>query len=358
VSTTSLPASSPSFLAQIIEGAAGAWAGFASSRLLEVEPELEERFGAGAFEQWKDHFRQRLLELASALALEQPSLFVTEVRWARRAFMARKLSVADLERSLEVLRGVLESELPSDAAPILEHYFEPALATLIEKDREPPAIDDASAAGRFALRYLEAVLDGDRRAALAVAQEAVDEGMTLGELYETVLTPAQQEIGRLWHHGELSISEEHFATRTTQRVMDVLSHAAEAQPPNGKTVLCAAVEGNAHDMAVRALADLFELRGWRAIPLGSDVPRDELVLAPQIFEVDLVVLSATLGVQLPILGEVIRGLRQTDLDRPVRVLIGGRALLELPDLWQQLGADGYAETMGAAVEEAERLLGL
>jgi methanogenic corrinoid protein MtbC1 len=79
-------------------------------------------------------------------------------------------------------------------------------------------------------------------------------------------------VGRLWHAGELGIVEEHVVTYTTERLMALLAHRAARAPANGRTVICAAVAGNAHDIAVRVLADFFDISGWRAVHLGANVP--------------------------------------------------------------------------------------
>ena len=70
-------------------------------------------------------------------------------------------------------------------------------------------------------------------------------------------------------------------------------------PPLGKTVLTAAVAGNRHDLGTQAVADFFEMDGWRIVHLGADVPADALVEVLESVDVDLLALSAALAVQLP-----------------------------------------------------------
>ena len=40
--------------------------------------------------------------------------------------------------------------------------------------------------------------------------------------------------------------------------------------------MLACVQGNIHDVGVRAIADLFELGGWNVVNLGPNVPEDEI----------------------------------------------------------------------------------
>jgi methanogenic corrinoid protein MtbC1 len=59
------------------------------------------------------------------------------------------------------------------------------------------------------------------------------------------------------------------------------------------------------------------------------------------------------ALQLAECGHLIRDLRAR-LPKP-RVLIGGAAFRGKPDLWADIGADGFAPDLHAAVEVADRL---
>jgi MerR family transcriptional regulator, light-induced transcriptional regulator len=209
-------------------------------------------------------------------------------------------------------------------------------------------IDRQSPAGRLALEYLATVLEGDSRKATERVLAAVGDGLAVESAYLDVLVPAQREIGRLWHAGELGIVEEHVVTYTTERLMTLLASRARRAPANGRTVVCAAVVGNVHDVAVRVLADFFDISGWRAVHLGANVPTPELANAVQYFDGDLLVLSAALSVQLPKVAEAVAAVRRLE-GRPIRVMVGGLAFADAPEVWRQLGADGYAIDARSAV---------
>ena len=48
---------------------------------------------------------------------------------------------------------------------------------------------------------------------------------------------------------------------------------------------------------------------------------------------------------------------QGDDTLDTKILVGGGAFAELPDLWKGLGADGYVEKVDRAVELGGRLVG-
>jgi methanogenic corrinoid protein MtbC1 len=107
------------------------------------------------------------------------------------------------------------------------------------------------------------------------------------------------------------------------------------------------VSGNAHDIGLRAVTDLFRLAGWRALFLGTNMPAEEIARAAAAFDVELVLLNATLTTQLHALDDAIAAVRR--LAPRCKVLVGGLAFDGLPDLWRQLGADAHAPTIDAAV---------
>ncbi len=352
------------FAARIVEASASAYAGYAASLMLENHPEIEERYAPSAMSYWKANLTQRVLELAAALSAEEPRLFSSRVLWSQKAFRARELEDEDLRASLRSLSEILREELPEQAHGALTGYLDPAIDSLGHEAVEhasgatqPLGIDAGSASGQLALRYLQAVLEGDSRGAIDLLVAAAENGTSVQTLYLDVLLAAQREVGELWHLGDVGVAEEHYVTTTTERAMAVLAQRAERRPEVGKTVVAAAVAGNTHGLGVRVLADFFEIGGWQSICLGADVPPSEVATAAVYFEADLVVLSAALAVQLQTVAQSVEALRALD-SRDVKVLVGGVAFSEAPDLWQRLGADGYAPAADAAVDLGARLLGL
>ena len=345
-----------SFAAELLEVSAAGYAALAAERLVTTHPELAARFSTDATGAWRGVFAQRIVELATALRLSEPDLFVARVNWARRAFTARDVPEADLRASLDVLAEVLARELPDEARPAAAGMLALAIAEFDHPaEHHGTCVDPGTETGRLALEYLSTVLEGDSRRATERLLEAADGGLGVERIYLEVLVPAQQEIGRLWHAGELGIVEEHVVTHTTERLLALLAHRATRAPANGRTVLCAAVAGNTHDIAVRVLADFFDIAGWRSIHLGGNLPATELATAVQYFDGELVVLSAALSVQLPRVAEAIAAVRRLE-GREVRVMVGGLAFADAPDVWRKLGADGYAPDARSAVELGTGLL--
>jgi MerR family transcriptional regulator, light-induced transcriptional regulator len=348
---------SENFAAELLEISAGGYATLAADRLLARHPEVAARFAPDAAGAWKAALSQRIVELATALRLGEARLFSARVAWARRAFAAREVPESALRASLEVLASVLDEEMPANSRGQAVALLREALAELdAPAGDEESGLDPRSDTGKLALHYLSMVLEGDSRGATERLLAAVDGGLDVESAYLDVLVPAQREVGRLWHAGELGIVEEHVVTYTTERLMALLAHRAPRAPSNGKTVVCAAVAGNVHDIGVRVIADFFDVAGWRTVHLGASVPAGEIAGGLQYFDGDLLVLSAALSVQLPKIDEAIAAVRRLE-GRTVRVMVGGLAFSDAPELWRKLGADGYAPDARSAVQLGAELVG-
>ena len=347
------------FAADLLERSAAGYAGFSAGLMAQRDPDLRERYGDAAFGSWKTHLTQRLLELAAALAAGEPRMFAARVLWSRKAFAARGRDAAGLRLSLECLREVLTERLPPPAVADATAYIEQALAALDEPEAqgEPATLDPAIPTDRLALQYLQRVLEGDVQGAINAVARSAANGVGVEGAYLRVLLPAQREIGRLWHVGEISVAEEHMVTHATQRAMAVLASQGSPAEPNGKTVVVAAVASNVHDVGLRALADLYQLAGWRTIFLGSDVPMRDLPATLTFFEADLLLLGASLSTQVPKVQQTILAVRER-CERDIKIIVGGAAFDEAPSVWEKVGSDAYAPTLDQAVSVGGRLVGL
>jgi methanogenic corrinoid protein MtbC1 len=338
------------FVAQILETSAAGYAGLTTGLLFERHPEIEKRYEPDGFSAWKVQLQQWLLDLSAAVAAGEPKLFEARMVWTRDAFVARQASIEDLQAALEALRDILSERLPEDSAGTAVPAVDRALEAVADPQTGQAGDFAPDRPGRPALSYLETILKGKPREAIEQVLREVDGGTSVKDVYLEVLIPAQREAGRMWHAGDLRVAEEHVITTTTQRVMALLCERGRASVRKDKTALLGCVADNVHDIGIRAISDFFEMAGWRAINLGPDVPAEEIARSVQLFDADVVLLSATLDTHLKAVQHTIKRIRSLE-QRDVKIIVGGLAFEEIPDLWRKVGADGYS----AKVEDTEPL---
>jgi methanogenic corrinoid protein MtbC1 len=210
---------------------------------------------------------------------------------------------------------------------------------------------------RNAVRYLEALLAGDRDTAVRVAiDEGVAGGLSIPDLYLGVIEPAQRRIGELWQENRITVAHEHIATAISQLVMALVYPRLPRAPANGKRAVVACVDDELHDLGARMVADFFEMAGFGVRYLGANLPTDSLIGIVREDPPDLVVLSVTMALHLDAAREAVHRLREAAGDR-LCVGLGGRAFTWASDLPARLGADVHGRTVLETIASAHAALG-
>ena len=337
------------------------------SALYDRRPEFESTYGSGGRALWKSEIVNRLQHLSEAVAADRAALFVQSVEWARAAFMARGFDLGDLAESLDVLDETLRAEMPTQVAERTARIMAEGLrvARRAESPRDDSVMQTAfGCSGVDAARarlYLVHLLERHQPKAVEVLVDAVKSGRSVAEVYETVISPALAEVGRLWHINEATVADEHYVTTATQNAMAVLRTRLPQAPSNGRRVLAASVGGDLHDVGIRMVADLLESEGWQVDCLGANMPTGDLVehavdeLGRPRF--DLIAISASTALAVRSVASAIDALRAASPEHDLRIMVGGGPFALVPDLWQVVGADGCASCASDAVRVAKRISG-
>ncbi len=218
-------------------------------------------------------------------------------------------------------------------------------------DPLPSLPTSPSLSAELRVQYLSALVACDRPAATRAIEQGLAGGLDLPTLLLQVLAPAQWEIGELWHRGEITIAQEHWASEATRREIERVTLAFRPSRPLDKTVLVAAAPGDNHTLPARIVAALFDWQGWRVDHLGLAPPRRDFVDYVGHSGPDLVALSVTLrpGVEAQKL--------TLALSRAgIPVLLGGSGTRDLEP--GQLTADAIVSDALEGLQAAARLVGL
>jgi methanogenic corrinoid protein MtbC1 len=194
----------------------------------------------------------------------------------------------------------------------------------------------------YAEEYLAALLKPDTQAAIRLTGAHVKTPEQIEVWWEQVIQPAMYTIGDLWAMGKISVGQEHLATAITQRVISVYYPLILNLPrPKGPIVITAS-PGEFHEIGPRIVADIFEVHGWDVYYTGANTPAATIVELLQSIEARFLCISTTLGASLPAVSALIAQVRAANLPSRPKILVGGQAYNEAPDLWRQVGADHFA----------------
>lgn len=319
-------------------------------------PELAERYGEAGRKYCLEDAYHHLRHLAQAAASRRERFFVDYVEWARVVLASRGVPASDLDRNLEALDRVLRDRLDPELAELAGGWIAGARRALEDADGEPPShIGADDELGRLARSYLDALLKGLRGAATDLILGAVERGVSVRDVYLRVFQPSQRELGRLWQLGKITVAQEHYATAATQLNMSLLYPRLFAGERRGRTMIACCVGGEMHEIGMRMVADLFELDGWDTHFLGANTPAAGVVTMARERDADLLAVSATLVPHVREVAGLLSEVRREPRLAELRVMVGGYPFNLEPELWRELGADGWAPDGEAALELGARL---
>jgi MerR family transcriptional regulator, light-induced transcriptional regulator len=232
-----------------------------------------------------------------------------------------------------------------------------AACAAIETVEDDVAEAGAAEAGPLAAErglYVQAILAGQRQPALGIALEALRAGHSLTDVYCDLLQPAQHRVGRLWERNEITVAREHMATAVTQYVVAQLYGRLEVPAATRGRAIVTGVEGELHQLGANMVADVLEAAGWSVHFLGTQLPHRDILQAIEEDEPAIVGVSTTMLFNLLRTARLVEDVRRRFGDG-VRIVVGGGAFRSAPDVWRELGADGFGRDLRGALALVDEL---
>lgn len=313
----------------------------------EARPQLEQRWKEARKKCAEDN-RYHLDYLSEALAFGQPALFTEYAAWAASLLASLNIPCEALAFNLELLRTALASELEGAGGALASRYLDAALAQIASDVPEVPGhIVGTAPVDVLARDYLAALLRGERHAADRLILAAADGGTSVKDLYLLVFQRVLREVGRLWQSNHIGVAQEHYCTACIQSIMSQLYPRIFSAERRGRRLVVACVGGDLHEIGGRMVADFFEMEGWDTFFLGANTPISGTLQQVAERAPDVLAISATMPFHLQAVADLIAAARAAG--NPPRILVGGAAFSSAPDLWEDIGADGYARDATEAI---------
>ncbi len=186
-------------------------------------------------------------------------------------------------------------------------------------------------------------------------QEALDQGMSAGEVLHGGLLPGMDKVGEDFKAGDLFIPEVLMAAKAMHAGLDLLRPLlAETDAPSRGTIVVGTVEGDLHDIGKNLVGMMLEGAGFEIIDLGTDVTADAFVAAVRDGAAHMIGLSALLTTTMSNMRKTIDVLTEAGLRDRVKIIVGGAPVTAR--FAEEIGADAYAEDAASAVDTARELL--
>jgi excisionase family DNA binding protein len=202
--------------------------------------------------------------------------------------------------------------------------------------------------------FLQTLIDGGEEAAINVFITAHLEGKPLVEIIDGLVCPAMREIGELWHRGEISITQEHLATRTILTAIYKLRSALSVPQMKNGLAICCAMEGDFHELPTLLAQMAIENEGMEIINFGASTPlyclADEVVRRSPNF----VCISATVINDLERLTRDYKDFREKLAKLKIPILLGG-GVFEDENIRGRFVGEFYARSFTDVAEFARNL---
>jgi methanogenic corrinoid protein MtbC1 len=137
------------------------------------------------------------------------------------------------------------------------------------------------------------------------------------------LVPYLHELGDRWARREVTVAQEHFASRFIEGRLLALARGWNKGP--GRRVVLACPPGEQHTLPLVCFGLVMRGRGWRNVYLGADTPPSTVHIAAETIEADVAVMAT---VSPDKFAPLVRELRALARARPL-VLAGAGATPEL-----------------------------
>ena len=207
-------------------------------------------------------------------------------------------------------------------------------------------------------RMRQSIIDGDYKAAEALAAEALAGGIDPLTAIDEGFVPGLRYVGDQFAAGEMFLPEMMIAARTMQKAVAVLEPEMTRRSVKRQVlgrVVIGTVKGDIHEIGKNLVAMMLSASGFEVHDLGVDVAFDRFVEKAREVDADVVGVSALLTTTMTGQRDVVRVLDEAGLRPKVKVIVGGAPVTRG---WaEQIGADGYSEDAVGAVALARKLVG-
>lgn len=207
-------------------------------------------------------------------------------------------------------------------------------------------------------QIVSAALRNDGRAIELQTAALMMRGVTREDLLLDLIPAAARRLGEMWERDEcdftditIGLCRLHEAVRENTRDIEW-----KAAPPAGAPrILMATAGGDQHTLGIVIAADFFRRAGWRVTSeFGANCPQlCEFVREEQF---DVVGLSCSCEAKAVDVASEIGAIRAASRNKLLKILVGGRLVVETPGFGARVGADVAAIDAKGAPALARSLL--
>jgi methanogenic corrinoid protein MtbC1 len=201
-------------------------------------------------------------------------------------------------------------------------------------------------------KYLEALLKGDRSQSRSVVEETLQSGVTAHSVYLDLIWPVMVEIEKLVRSDKITVIQEHLATRINRTIVDQLQNKLPRRQNREKKVVICCAQDQLQELGAQMMADLFESDGWQVRFVGGGLTNDDILAYINSYAPKLLIIYGAKASQAPDIRALIDTIRSVNAWPDMRIMVSGGLFNRAEGLWEEIGADMFAENAAEALRIA------
>jgi corrinoid protein of di/trimethylamine methyltransferase len=203
----------------------------------------------------------------------------------------------------------------------------------------------------------QSIVDGAPENALALAKQALAQGLPPLEVIDNGFVPGMEEVGEQFAKHRMFLPDMLAAAEAMKAAMSVLDPELKRQGeerPAAGTVILGTTKGDIHEIGKTLVGTLLTANGFKVHDLGVDVPSDQFATRARELNADIIGISALLTTTMRGQKAVVEAVERSGLRSSVKIIVGGAPVTQR---WaEEIGADGYAKDAISAVALVKNLL--
>lgn len=222
---------------------------------------------------------------------------------------------------------------------------------MLQSDTEPDPASEPDVWKEYLNGMIAAIISFDEGRLEEIYNEALSL-YPIGLVTRKLLTPLLIELGVRWETSEGSVAEEHFFAFYLRNKLGARYHH-RPRGNSGPRLLTAGLPGEHHEIGLLLFSLAAHDAGYRVIPLGANMPLEELAHVAIKKHCSAIVLSGaiepaaeTLGMDLP---ELVK-------ESGIPVLVGGLSSIYGCDLINRAGAEALGRDLDHGLKRLQEIL--
>jgi len=189
-------------------------------------------------------------------------------------------------------------------------------------------------------RLIDWIITGKEKEATDRIFDLYQNGLSTLTLIEKVYLPILKLTGDLWQVGKVTVAEEHLISNLVDRWLSMTStsQGIQSKPYSAVFMLPSNEE---HVLILKIIREYFRHENWKTYFIGNSIPISSLHQFIDELDIQMVVISVSIGAHLNNTKELIQTLRTLRKDKPIKILVGGRAIRDERYALDELDADFF-----------------